>query len=138
MVAKRSTKKPKRSAAERARLQEVRQHFQSECPSLEELIKSGDYSQPKTQPELIGILELAAALQRARKDRRLSLAAVARRAGIDKAALSRIENGKNLNPTLGTLETIAQALGAQLQLRIKFPDRSGPSKDRALRAFCLD
>jgi len=68
----------------------------------------------------------------------LSLAAVARRAGIDKAALSRIENGKNLNPTLGTLETIAQALGAQLQLRIKFPDRSGPSKDRALRAFCLD
>jgi DNA-binding Xre family transcriptional regulator len=138
MVAKRSTKKPKRSAAERARLKAVRRHFQSARPSLEELINSGDYSQPKSQPELIEILELAAALQRARKERRLSLAAVARRAGIDKAALSRIENGKNLNPTIGTLETIAQALGAQLQFRIKFPTRSGPNKDRELRPIGLD
>jgi transcriptional regulator with XRE-family HTH domain len=65
------------------------------------------------------MLELASALQSARKSRGLSLAAVARRCGIDKAALSRIENGRNINPTIGTLETIARAIGARLDFRLE-------------------
>lgn len=60
------------------------------------------------------MLELAAALKSARKDKRLSLADVARRSGIDKAALSRIENGQNLSPTIATLETVARALAVGL------------------------
>lgn len=49
----------------------------------------------------------------------LSLADVVDRSGIDKAALSRIENGLNPNPTFATLETIARAMGAGVRYVIE-------------------
>jgi len=39
----RSHRKIHRSAEEKARLQAIREHFQSERPSLDELVDSGDY-----------------------------------------------------------------------------------------------
>lgn len=48
-----------------------------------------------------------------RSERRLSLAALAARAGVGKGSLSEIENGVR-NPTLGTLYAIAGALGVPL------------------------
>ena len=45
----------------------------------------------------------------------LSLADVAERSGIDKAALSRLENGQQPNPTLNTLSRYARAIGKRLQ-----------------------
>src|SRR5258705_13997061 len=119
MVAKHSPKKPKRTAAELTRLNELRRRFQSKRPSLAALVAGGQYTSPIAQPEFLMMLELASALQKARKSRGLSLAAVARRSGIDKAALSRIENGRNINPTIGTLETIARAVGARLDFRLE-------------------
>src|SRR5690242_16307872 len=98
MIRKRTVKKTTRSAAETSRLRALRDHFQKKRPSLADLLASGDYTQPVPQAELVMMLELAAELKRARKGRRLSLADVARRSGIDKAALSRIENGQNTNP----------------------------------------
>jgi ribosome-binding protein aMBF1 (putative translation factor) len=50
-------------------------------------------------------------LRRERERLGLSLADVAERAKIDKAALSRLENGQQLNPTVNTLARYAQALG---------------------------
>jgi transcriptional regulator with XRE-family HTH domain len=44
----------------------------------------------------------------------LSLADVAERSGIDKAALSRLENGVHDNPTVETLARYAAALGKKL------------------------
>jgi ribosome-binding protein aMBF1 (putative translation factor) len=119
MISKRPvTKKPKRSAAELARLKAIREKFQRERPSLRELVASGDYTEPVPQPEYLLMLELAAELKRTRQARRLSLADVAKRSGIDKAALSRIENGQNANPTIGTLQTIARSLGVRLRFQL--------------------
>jgi DNA-binding Xre family transcriptional regulator len=119
MPAKHKSKKVGGSAAKRASPKKRRRPIPSELASLDELLKSADHRVAKPQPGLPEMLELAATLKRARRKQRLSLATVASRTGIDKAALSRLENGKNLNPTLGTLKTIAQALGVQLQFRVE-------------------
>jgi transcriptional regulator with XRE-family HTH domain len=44
------------------------------------------------------------------------LAVVAEASGLDKAALSRLENGKFLNPTMSTLWRYARAVGVELKL----------------------
>jgi DNA-binding XRE family transcriptional regulator len=119
----RPNSKTKRSPADRKRLAALRERFQRERPSLESLVTSGEYTDPISQPDLLMMLELAAALKQFRKDRRLSLSDVAKRSGIDKAALSRIENGQNVNPTVGTLETIARSLGTQLRFQLDVPTR---------------
>jgi DNA-binding Xre family transcriptional regulator len=126
MISKRpASKKPKRSPAELARLRAIREKFQRDRPSLEQLVASGEYTEPVPQPEYLMMLELAAELKRTRQAKRLSLADVARRSGIDKAALSRIENGQNSNPTIGTLQTIARSMGVQLRFQL---ERSGTAR----------
>jgi transcriptional regulator with XRE-family HTH domain len=47
----------------------------------------------------------------AREQAGLSLTDVADRSGIDKAALSRLENGLYSNPTINTLARYAKAIG---------------------------
>lgn len=118
MISKRPPKRARRSIADRNRLRELRDRYQRERPSLESLVGSGGYTDPIRQSDYLMMLALAAELKKARKGKRLSLADVARKSGIDKAAISRIENGQNVNPTVGTLETIARSLGAQLQFRL--------------------
>jgi ribosome-binding protein aMBF1 (putative translation factor) len=119
MTMRRTPKKPKRTSAKRAEHQAVRDRFQSERPSLAALVASGEYSEPVKQSDYLMVLEIAGALQKARRQTGMSLADLARRSGIDKAALSRIENGQNMNPTIGTLETIARAIGARLCFRLE-------------------
>ncbi len=53
-------------------------------------------------------------LRREREHLGLSLADVAELAKIDKAALSRLENGQQLNPTINTLARYARALGKSM------------------------
>jgi DNA-binding XRE family transcriptional regulator len=60
------------------------------------------------------ILALVARFKAVRESQGLTLAAVAARMGIDPPALSRLETGKMLNPTLATLHKWAEALGQQL------------------------
>jgi transcriptional regulator with XRE-family HTH domain len=56
---------------------------------------------------------VGARVRAARRDRQLSLAALAAAAGVGKGSLSEIENGVR-NPTLGTLYSLADALGVPL------------------------
>jgi DNA-binding phage protein len=118
-MSKRVPKKTKRTPAETARLRKLRNRFQAERPSLDQLIKSGEYSSPVKQGDCLAVLELAAQLKQSRQAQRLSLSQVAERTGIDKAALSRIESGRNANPTIGTLETIARAIGARIRFQLE-------------------
>jgi len=120
-------KKSRRSPGEMNRLRDVRKEFQRARPSLESLVASGEYTLPVRQSELVAMLELAAALKGTRQARKLSLADVSRRSGIDKAALSRIENGQNINPTISTLETIARSLGSRLRVILEKAADSAPS-----------
>ena len=63
-----------------------------------------------------------AALNELKKNREasgLSLADVAERSGIDKAALSRLENGVHDNPTVETLMRYATAIGKRLTWKLE-------------------
>ena len=51
------------------------------------------------------------ALKREREQRGLSIGAVAQRSGLDRAVVSRLENGKQDNPTIATLMRYAAAIG---------------------------
>ena len=62
------------------------------------------------------ILSLLAKFKAARERQGLTLAETAERMGIDAPALSRLETGKTLNPTLATLHKWAEALGMKLDV----------------------
>lgn len=62
------------------------------------------------------ILSLIARFKAARENQGLTLADLAERMGIDAPALSRLETGKMLNPTLATLHKWAEALGRKLEI----------------------
>lgn len=63
-------------------------------------------------------LKLMARFKAAREGQGLMLAEVAERMGIDSPALSRLETGKMLNPTLATLLKWAEALGQKLEMEL--------------------
>jgi DNA-binding Xre family transcriptional regulator len=88
------------------------------APSLEELQKTGDYTSPVSQGEVLQMMQFAARIKARREALHLSLADLSNRCGIDRAALSRLENGQIENPTLGTLERVAHALHQRLTLEL--------------------
>ena len=62
------------------------------------------------------MLSLVARFKAVRESQGLTLSEVAERMGIDPPALSRLETGKMLNPTLGTLHKWAEAVGQKLEV----------------------
>jgi transcriptional regulator with XRE-family HTH domain len=69
----------------------------------------------------MALLSAIAELQRYRDVQGLSLAGVWKRSGLDRGLLSRLENGKLLNPTISTLWRYANAIGAQISLAVESP-----------------
>lgn len=68
------------------------------------------------QQSFSSILSLLARFKAVRESQGQTLAEVAERMDIDAPALSRLETGKVLNPTLGTLHKWAEALGKKLDV----------------------
>jgi DNA-binding XRE family transcriptional regulator len=104
---------PKRTPEEIARHKAIRERFQKEKPTLEQLVASGEYNEPLPMGEYLSIRMAVSALKKAREAAGLSLADVAEKSGIDKSALSKIETGQHPNPTVSTLCRYAHALGKQ-------------------------
>jgi DNA-binding phage protein len=65
---------------------------------------------------------LIAALRAERERQGLSLAELAERAGMDRAAIHKLEIGLNRNPTFATLDRYAHALGARIQWGLQTRD----------------
>lgn len=65
------------------------------------------------------LCEVMADLRAERERRGLSLADIADRTGLDRAMVSRLENGKIANPTLATLVRYAGALGKRVTLTLR-------------------
>jgi DNA-binding XRE family transcriptional regulator len=98
-------------------IERVRRQF-ADHPSRAELIRRGDIDPERT---LTGegrsaLIRALAELKRLRSTRGLSLADVAERSGLDRAAISRLETGKNPNPTFETVARYAQALGVRVRV----------------------
>src|SRR5208283_5109916 len=98
MTAKR-TAKGKWTAADRARHKAIRAEF-AQCPTQEELEASGDYEGPIKSGAYFTVRVVIHELKKIRQAAGLTLAAVAKLTGMDQATLSRLENGRQPNPTI--------------------------------------
>ncbi|HKI16792.1 MAG TPA: helix-turn-helix transcriptional regulator [Isosphaeraceae bacterium] len=116
---KRVSLKIEQTPEELADLKAERSRFCGERPGPDELIASGDYEGPYRQGNIMALLSAVAELKRQRDERGLSLTDVSERSGLDRGLLSRLENGKILNPTMATLWRYADAIGAQISLAVE-------------------
>jgi transcriptional regulator with XRE-family HTH domain len=117
--------RPVRTAEDIARHKAIRERFEREQPSIEQLVSSGEYNEPLPLGEYLSIRQAVFALRKAREAAGLSLSDVAEKTGIDKAALSRIETGQHPNPTVSTLCRYAHALGKRWKWVLEDEDTSG-------------
>jgi DNA-binding Xre family transcriptional regulator len=110
------TRKIERTAAEKERLRALRAEYQKTKPTLEDLKARGAVVVPLGT--YLAVQQLVADLRHQRQLQKLTLEQVAARAGMDKAALSRLETGKQPNPTVDSLLRIATALGMTIDFRL--------------------
>jgi DNA-binding XRE family transcriptional regulator len=125
MAKKRVVQDSSRSAARIEREREIRERFQRDRPSLESLTASGEFTPPMKQGEYLTLMEFAARMKEVREQKHLSLTDVAIRSGIDKSAISRLENGLTENPTIGTLSKVARSLGKRIRIELDDVEASG-------------
>jgi ribosome-binding protein aMBF1 (putative translation factor) len=112
-----------RSAEQRAEERRTRESLEREYREKGTIETTGDGT---TMGSLVALRRFVMLLRRERERRQLSLSDIAERADIDKAALSRLENGQQLNPTVNTLSRYAGALGATLTFGLsELEDPSG-------------
>jgi transcriptional regulator with XRE-family HTH domain len=104
----------------RAEVAAVREHFKDH-PTREELVRRGEIDPDRGMPmgALVSLHKALAELKRLREAKGLTAAEVARRAGIAPAAMSRLESGRNANPTFETLARYARAVGVELTLGVR-------------------
>ena len=127
MSVQRETRKAQRTPEEAARLRAVREQFQREKPGPEDaaaaLVPLG---------EVLELHRVAAELRKERERQGVTLADLATRTGIDQATLSKLETGRNGNPTLATLARVARSLGKVFTFRLE----DAPAGPRAVAPAC--
>ena len=96
---------------ERTRHAKVREQIAQELPDIRRRAKQRLALLKKEGTPLRQVLS---ALRAERERQGLSLQDIYERSGIDRAALSRLENNEDANPTLTTLERYAEAIGKQM------------------------
>ncbi|MCI0741944.1 MAG: helix-turn-helix domain-containing protein [Gemmataceae bacterium] len=113
MKARRIFRANRKSAEARASERAIREKLQAEKPALEDLVRSGecDPDDVMTMGMYFDVQKALQALKRDRKRLGISISAVAERSGLDRAVVSRLENGKQDNPTVATLMRYAAAIG---------------------------
>lgn len=116
-----------RSPEEQARIDAIRERFQRERPSLEELVASGEFEPAISQGEYWDMVEMVVALRHEREVAGLDRDTVAKRMGMDSDSLARLETGKE-DPTLDLLRKYAAAVGKQIVLTLTdLPQVTNPS-----------
>src|SRR6266851_3235617 len=113
MKAQRIFRANRKTAEERLREQKLRERLQRERPSLEDLVRASDCD-PDAIMTMGMYFDLQKALQALKQNRKrsgLTIGDVAERSGLDRAVVSRLENGKQDNPTVATLMRYAAAMG---------------------------
>lgn len=117
MSDKRIYRKAARTPEQAAKVKAAREAAQREKPSLADVEReSGAAAIPLG--EFLVVRQLAASLRSLRERRGLTLAAAAERAGIDAAALSRLETGRAKNPTVNTVVKVAGVFGMGVSFQL--------------------
>jgi DNA-binding phage protein len=118
-----------RTAEELAEERAVREHFAGR-PSIRTLGQRGEIDPERimTGAAEESLIKILGVLKQARQAREVSLSEVARRSGIDPAALSRLEGRKDPNPTFETLSRYAEALGLRLEISLIEAETPAPAE----------
>ncbi len=88
-------------------------------PGPDELVATGEIDEPVSQGAFLELSNLMAKLKDRRTVMGLSLADVSERSGLTRQAISRLENGWNVNPTLDTLYRYSLSLDAGITLGLE-------------------
>jgi transcriptional regulator with XRE-family HTH domain len=127
-------RKTERTAEEAARLRADRERYQRERPTPEQLLAEGGHSDFVQLGELLLLHQLTAWLRAERERQHMTLAELEEATGIDQAALSRLETGRNANPTLDTLCRVAAALGKTICCTFRDAPQPQPTPINRLRS----
>jgi DNA-binding XRE family transcriptional regulator len=127
-------RKAQRTPKETAQLRADRERYQRDKPTPEQLLAEGGHSGFIPLGELMVLHQVMAALRQERERQGLTLAELAKRSGIDQAALSKLETGAHGNPTLDTLYRIALALGKVIACVLQDSPTKLPTRPRLARA----
>jgi DNA-binding phage protein len=116
------------TSEELARHALVREQVAAELPEIKRrgLERLDLLKKAGTSLRQVPLRQVLAALRDERERQGLSLADINARTGIDRAALSRLENNQDANPTLATLERYAEAIGKQLIVLLSDSDIRKP------------
>ena len=117
--------KPALSAERGVAIESIRERARKERPGPDDLIDRGELDELVPQAQYVELRALAVRLREIRERIGLSLTDVSERSGLTRAAISRLENTWNLNPTLETLFRYVEALGVSLRLVVDDPTESG-------------
>jgi DNA-binding XRE family transcriptional regulator len=137
MKARRIFRANRKTLEERAREKALREKLQKDKPSLADLICAGECD-PDTVMTMGMYFDVQRALQALKHERQrngLSIGDVAERSGLDRAVVSRLENGKQDNPTVATLMRYAAAIGKRFlwcyeDLAVSDTVGNGKARDR--------
>ena len=105
--------------AQKAKENDVRAMFQDWKPGPEELLASGQWQGPVIVEGQQEFWKAIRRLRSLRESQGLTLKDVSERSGIDVATLSKLENGKQANPTLFTMLLYVGAVGKRLHFSIR-------------------
>ncbi len=112
-MAKQTTRTRKLTPEEAAKYQEIREEVEIEKPQL--IAKAQRARHDARRQQLVAIMR---ELKAAREAKGLSLADIYRKTGIDRSALSKLENVTNENPTVDTLLRYAEVVGKRVQIEV--------------------
>ena len=107
MTLQRITRNRRLTPEEASKYREVREQVAEELP---ELVARHE----ERQATLDQLTDLVQQLKAAREEKGLSLADLTQLTGMDRSALSKLETGQRLNPTIETLVRYADAVGKRL------------------------
>src|SRR5580765_1165853 len=108
-----------RTSAQKAKEKEVREMFKDWKPGAEELLASGKWNGPIIVEGQQDFWEAIHRVRELRLAKGMTLKDVSLRCGIDVPTLSKLENGKQANPTLFTILLYVGAVGEHLHFSVR-------------------
>jgi DNA-binding XRE family transcriptional regulator len=103
---------------QRDRAKAIQERSRKHRPGPDELIERGEINELVPRDQFLLIRDVMAKLRALREARGMSLTDVSERSGMTRAAVRKLENGWNLNPTLETLVRYASSVDATLTVSI--------------------
>ena len=101
---------------QRSRLNAIADRLESGRPSDVPLVAPDDFGGPIPLGVLHSYMQAMHRLKEIREGQGLSLSDVEKRSGLTRSAISKLENGRNPNPTMATVLRYASALGKSVTL----------------------